>query len=268
MKNYRAAAKQSLERAIREMESADTNRLRYAALELRMAIEALVYERAKNYAKDATLKQLSKWQPKKLMRLLLEIDPYADKDAIISVGMPDQEGQPPSIMHCLGKERVLKLEEVEAYYDRLGSYLHTPTKAQMDAGEPVSAEKILAKCRELAAILQEVFESQIINSDFKPVSENKCVRCGAKVYGRLPPSREEAIATCLECEAQYRLIPLPDEQVEWQPITQQLECSNKSCLEEFWIFRQDIKPGIGWICKKCGQRSRIVLGIVPDPEDG
>jgi hypothetical protein len=266
--NYRTAAKQSLERALQEMESADTNRLRYAALELRMAIEALVYERAKNYAKDATLKQLSKWQPKKLMRLLLEIDPYADKDAVISIGMPDKEGQPPSAMHCLGKERVLKLEEVEAFYDRLGSYLHTPTKAQVDAGEPATARNILAKCRELAAILQEVFESQIINSDFKPVSECKCFKCGSKVYGRLPPSRVESIATCLQCEAQYRLKSLPDEKVEWQPMTKPLECSNKECLEILWVFQQDIKPGAEWICKKCGKQSRIVLGIMPAVGDG
>jgi hypothetical protein len=92
------------------MESTDTNRLRYAALELRMTLEALVYERAKNYATNASWKKLSKWQPKKLLRLLLEVDPYADKDTIISVGEPDQEGQPASIMHCLGRERVLKLE--------------------------------------------------------------------------------------------------------------------------------------------------------------
>lgn len=263
MKNYRAAAKQSLERALQEMESSDTNRLRYAALELRMALEALVYERAKNYSNDASWKKLSTWQPKKLLRLLLELDPYADKDAIISVGEPDQEGQPASIMHCLGRERVLKLEEINRFYDRLGSYLHTPTKAQVDAGLPESAEKILAKCRELAAILQEVFKSQIINSDFKISSEIQCVRCGAKVYGRLPPSMEESIATCLECEAQYIVNSLPNEQAEWQPITQPLQCSNKECMEETWIFQQDIKPGMEWECEKCGQQSRITLGILP-----
>jgi hypothetical protein len=172
------------------MESPDTNRLRYAALELRMALEALVYERAMNHAKNAAWKMLSQWQPKKLLRLLLEIDPYADKDAIISVGEPTREGQPPSVMHGMGRERVLKLKEVESYCDRLGSYLHTPTKDQVDASEPVSAEKILAICRELAAILKEVFHSQIINSDFKILSEIKCVRCRAKVYGRLAPSSD------------------------------------------------------------------------------
>ena len=263
MKNYRAAAKQSLGRALLEMESADTNRLRYAALELRMALEALVYERAKNYSTDASWKKLSKWQPKKLLRLLLEVDPYADKDAIISVGPSDQEERPAPIMHCLGRERVLKLEGIDGFYDRLGSYLHIPTKAQVDAGMPESAEKILAKCKELAAILKEVFESQIINSDFKISSEIKCVRCGAKVYGRLPPSREESVATCLECEAKYRVKSLPDEQAEWQPITQRLQCSNKECIEEVWIFQHDIKPGIEWKCEKCGQQSRIILGISP-----
>jgi hypothetical protein len=263
MMNYRAAAKQSLERALQEMESTDTNRLRYAALELRMALEALVYERANNYATDASWKKLSKWQPKKLLRLLLEIDPSADKDAIISIGEPGQEGQPASIMHWLGRERVLKLEEIDTYYDRLGSYLHTPTKAQVGAGAPESSEKILAKCKELAAILQDVFTSQIFNSDFKISCEIKCVRCGAKVYGRLPPSREESIATCLECEAQYRVKSLSDEQAEWQPITQPLQCSNKECMEEARIFQQDIKPGICWKCEKCGQQSRIVLGILP-----
>ena len=268
MKNYREVAKQALERALQEMESADTNRLRYAALELRMALEALVYERAKNYSTDASWKKLSKWQPKKLLRLLLEIDPGADKDTIINVGRADQEGQPAQIMHFLGRERVLKLEEIDNFYDRLGSYLHTPTKAQVDANAPESADKMKAKCRELATILQEVFNSQVFNFDFKILSEIKCVRCRAKVYGRTPPSRQESIATCLECETKYTVKSLPDDKAEWQPITQPLQCSNRECIEEARIFQQDIKPGIEWKCKKCGQRSRIVLAIAPVSEDG
>ncbi len=47
--NYRNDARNSLKRAIAELAQADDERLKYAALELRMTMEALTYDRALAY---------------------------------------------------------------------------------------------------------------------------------------------------------------------------------------------------------------------------
>jgi len=48
--NFRQKARESLLRAKSELNSQDIMRVYYAALELRMAIEALTYDRAQAYA--------------------------------------------------------------------------------------------------------------------------------------------------------------------------------------------------------------------------
>jgi len=47
--NYRNDARNSLKRAKAELTQADDERLKYAALELRMTMEALTYDRALAY---------------------------------------------------------------------------------------------------------------------------------------------------------------------------------------------------------------------------
>lgn len=75
---YLALASQSLKqaKAIREIggDRVDT----YAALELRHAFEALIYERAIDYLADLSREDVRLWQPHLLLQRIVEIDPTAD----------------------------------------------------------------------------------------------------------------------------------------------------------------------------------------------
>jgi hypothetical protein len=57
--NYRNEAKNALRRAKQEINNSDAYRLRYTALELRMALESLIYERAALYKEELSNKSLS-----------------------------------------------------------------------------------------------------------------------------------------------------------------------------------------------------------------
>lgn len=165
--NYRDVARKSLNRAKQELTSNEKHRFRYAALELRMAFEALIYERAGNYSEELPGEKLSTWQPGKLLSLLLEIDPSADKNRGLSVGIEEECGKPAKEMTYMGEERVIRLSEIKKYYDRLSSYLHTPTSDQVAEGKGADAEKILLRCNEIVAILEQVLASPIFNCNMK-----------------------------------------------------------------------------------------------------
>ena len=71
---YRQQAKKSVERAKKEINTGDEERLKYAALELRMAFECLIFDRAKLYQAEMTSIELSQWQPVKILQMLIAID--------------------------------------------------------------------------------------------------------------------------------------------------------------------------------------------------
>jgi hypothetical protein len=81
-----------------ELASADDERLKYAALELRMAMESLTYDRALAYKEGFPPAEYQSWQPRKVMALLLEIDLNADKDSSLAFGIEPALGVTPDEM--------------------------------------------------------------------------------------------------------------------------------------------------------------------------
>jgi hypothetical protein len=94
--DFRQLARDSLARAKEELAANNPHRLRYAALELRDAAEALTYDRALAFADDIPPEEYNTWQPRKLMRVLVEIDPSINITKTISVDTQEQHGGRPT----------------------------------------------------------------------------------------------------------------------------------------------------------------------------
>jgi hypothetical protein len=75
---YLALASQSLKQARAIREAGGARAETYAALELRHAFEALIYERAIDYLADLSRDDIRTWQPHLLLQRIVEIDPTAD----------------------------------------------------------------------------------------------------------------------------------------------------------------------------------------------
>lgn len=61
--NFRHLAREALARARAELASEASSRLKFAALELRMAIESVTYERALSYKDEIPPSEYRTWQP-------------------------------------------------------------------------------------------------------------------------------------------------------------------------------------------------------------
>lgn len=119
--NYRNEARKYLKRSKEELDTGDNERLKYAALELRMAMEALTYDRAFAYKDEFPPDEYETWQPIKVMSVLLEIDPTTDKNSSIAFGLEERPGVPASVMQSLGEEKVLNMATLKSHYSALGS---------------------------------------------------------------------------------------------------------------------------------------------------
>ena len=96
-------------------------------LGLRMAIEVRDLRASRSYEKELQPTEYDTWQPGKLMKELLEIDPDADTSGTLSFGIEDVPGEHAKEMKTLGAEKVFNLAAIKKSYDALGSYLHQPT---------------------------------------------------------------------------------------------------------------------------------------------
>lgn len=253
-RNFRHAARAALTRAKIEMESADVERLRYAALELRFSMEALTYDRAHAFAAEIPPSEYGTWQPKKLLQVLLEIEPHADKGSTLCFGEEEVPGQRAQEMHSLGTETVFDFRALKKHYDALGSFLHMPTLKQLEERGNVDFAKLRARCEQIVAGLEAALASSIFNITLGSFAQIACVECGKPVRRRFPVGQESVEAQCPECPANYRLTLADAGKVRWQPLQQEVVCVVDSCGHTFSLWDREIERGAHWMCPKCHVR--------------
>ena len=263
--NYRHEARQALKRARKALETNDDERLKYAALELRMAMESLTYDRAKAYKNEFPPDEYETWQPRKVMAVLLEIDATADKDSTLSYGIEETPGQPASQMTMLGTETVLNMEKLRRHYDALGSFLHVPTLKQTRSGKGHDREKLRARCTEIAEYIEKVLASPVHNVTLGNFATMDCAECGKPIRKRMPASAESIETECFSCKASYTIKDIGGGQVHWESHIHEVACGNKDCGHKIQIWRRELAAGATWNCPCCAGQNTITYGLRHDP---
>lgn len=259
---YRTLARQATDRAKALLATDNDNQLRYAALELRFAMEALTYDRAQAYAREIPPDELETWQPDKVMKVLLEIEPTADKSYTLSVGTEPYPGGTPKKMHTLGTDTVFSLADLKKHYHAVGSALHTPTMQQM--AKPFDAAKLRVRLEAIVQNLTKSLDSPVRNVTLGNFASLACERCNKPIRKRLPHGQDVVEATCFSCGAQYQLSLLDGGKVLWEPQLGEIVCATEACSEVLVFWRDEIKVGARLECKQCHQKYRIDYGIVPE----
>lgn len=260
--NFRHEARQALDRARAQLATGQAEHLKYAALELRMAMEALTYDRAQAYAAELPPSEYDMWQPKRLLQQLLDIDPLTDQDSTISYGIEEKYGTLPVVMNALGSEKVLNLAVLKKHYDALGSHLHMPTIKQLSQGKGPDAAKLAKRCSEIANFIADVLASSVFNSTLGVFAQMPCGECGAMIRKRMPSGLKSVEAGCFECQASYTLESDGEGQVTWKPQQHELRCRLPGCDTPAVIWDHELEPGRQWTCRKCSSTNLICLGVV------
>jgi hypothetical protein len=259
---YRAQARQALERAKNLL--GEDQQLRYAALDLRLAMEALTYDRAQGYLEELPLGALAKWQPKQLMDALIEIDPTAGSTYTLRMGEEPALGVAPETMSTLGTDVVFGLKEIKKHYQAVSSFLHMPTMQQHSDGKGWDVAKVRSRLEEVAQKIDASLSSSVWNCTLGDFSNFECCRCDKPIHKRVPQGTAELIANCLHCSAPHAGRLLEDGSVEWKPMTVPAPCPTIDCSHAFDLWQDEIKRGTCWECSQCHKRYQIDLAILPD----
>jgi hypothetical protein len=160
--DMRWSARECVARAKNLLAIGDDASARYACLELRSAIEYLVYDQLQTYRDELDYETARKWQPKELVDAMRAVDPRADMDVELQVGPVYVPGEPPPTdgYKSLGKEHRFSLKWITRKHRALGSYLHAPTMDKLENGEAPTAEKIIKTATEALKECEEVLSSK------------------------------------------------------------------------------------------------------------
>ena len=232
-----------------------------AALQLRMAMEALTYERAMIYAEDLGPEQMKTWQPKQLMDRILDVDPQADQAAALSFGVELSDGAKPETMTLLGTDNVLSLATLRKNYGALGSYLHTPTLDQLEKEKPHDMRKLRARCETIAEAVEVVLASKIWAVAITQSGAIDCLRCGVNLRRRIRNDVSSQIVQCWECKASYTMRLTPQGQVAFDPCQLEIRCVSVGCKATNCLWEDEFQRGTQWDCHSCGTKQRLALSV-------
>lgn len=262
--NFRQIARDAVKRARHQMAEAEPQALKYAALELRFAMEALTYERAQTFKKEFPESEYATWQPRQVMRVLLEIDPLADKGVEVRYAPEDANGEQDGPMRSMGTETVLGLKQLKKHYDAIGSFLHVPTLKQHSQGHDNSSEALRRRCSDIADYLDLVLKSKIYNVNFSDHLDCPCAECGAVIRKRIFQNVDRMETDCLteRCPASYAIEKVGDKWA-WQAKQSRLVCAKDGCIGAIILWDRRIEVGKEWTCEQCGQKHRFHIGFHP-----
>lgn len=259
--SYRRKSREHLKAASEQLETGSVLALKYAALELRMAMEAVTYDRALAFKEEFPTEEYDTWQPRKVMVVLLEIDPMADKDSTIALGLEEEYGLPAKQMTSLGTETVLNMGMLKKHYDALGSFLHIQTIKSTKAGKTVDHKKLRKRCDEIRDYLDKVLSSPVFNSTLGVFSSIECTECGKKIRKRISQGENTIHVDCSNCIASYRVSGSGANQSMWEPLQQEIECANTKCKKKIVVWEKEIRLGVNWNCPDCKGNNKLVLGV-------
>jgi hypothetical protein len=233
------------------LESGQDTALPYAALELRMAMEAIAYDKLRAYVDRLPEQVLARWQAPQAIRALLEFEPHANREKRVAFGRQDAIGVPAATMHVIGETRSFDLTWLRSAYNTLGSFLHLPSpRRAAQAADPAS----LAKVRDtLVDILAEVdrVASATLEGRMARVVYFSCELCERTVWCNEDAVRTTKRAVCLDssCSAVHTAEISADDEFTFLLDATDAECVECHAVTE--VERRHLALGATFRCSSC-----------------
>ncbi|MFA6266020.1 MAG: hypothetical protein WC670_09950 [Pseudolabrys sp.] len=253
---YRHLAKTRLAKAAELLAANDDDNLVYACLELRRCVEALAYDLLTAYLHEVPLSAFETWQPDKVMKELLQVDPRADTNARISFQKEATGSEPAGPWKELGEDRRIKAPRLAKMFHQLGNALHVPTIRQVQAGQSLDYARMRQRAEQIRDELGYVLAAKIWNAHLSISVTVSCTECETPIKRATSYLNTVHQIECGGC-GQAFLITRNGDDYFFEPVHYNWHCDG--CGIEREIVESNAKPGLDVSCPKC--RTSAILAL-------
>ena len=190
----------ALDRALEHIRAGAQDRLRYAALDLRLCLETMTLEKLRLYRRYLPASfSTETWQPYKQLRAMVQIDSIADQSFVLLAGPESVPGvdPPPESYRPIGEHRAFSKEWLTKAYNKLGSMVHL----RADLGSAAD----VAFLADVASRIEHALGGSITGMRMVRTITFECETCGSVIPVSETFARGGNVVACLSdgCPAEY-----------------------------------------------------------------
>ncbi|MCT7360252.1 hypothetical protein [Thalassolituus pacificus] len=250
--------------------------LTYAALECRLTLEYLCYERFKLYYSYLSESDLKKWQPRHIIKQISDdIDDNIYKEFTISISAEKIDGRLPktkedfeSVKYTpLGTQSELKINKLHQLWNGVSNVaLHIPVPSISSGNLNIYGDKdnIRKKVNDVVSFLSGMKGNLLMGGSFSEEYGFSCFACNTKIKRPVRKLQHETVVSCINPKCQESYIIQKDGNDEFEVTRRVIKFSCAGCNEDLEIptriFRElhfDQKININ--CGKCNTLSEVIM---------
>lgn len=250
--------------------------LTYAALECRLTLEYLCYERFKLYFSYLSESDLKKWQPKHIVKQISDdIDDNVSKEFSISISAEKIDGRLPktkeefeSIEYTpLGTQSELKLNKLHQLWNGVSNVaLHIPVPSISSGNLNIYGDKdnIRKKVNDVVSFLSGLKGNLLMGGTFREEYGFNCFVCDTKIKRPVKNLQQETVVSCINPKCQESYVIQKDRNDEFEVIRRVIKFSCAGCNDDLEVptrlFRElrfDQKLNIN--CGNCNMLSEVIM---------
>lgn len=241
----------------------------YAALEARLALEKVCYDRLRQRHSYISHAQLRKWQPSNIVKtLIVEVDPHVAETVILHIGKnPDVRPEDDDYVK-VGIEIGFDPNRLANMWNALANLaLHVALPKNKDDHIPEygDKEKIREKVKEVVVELERLSKGTMTYSGFGPEVSFDCL-CGEKNRRRVELLRDRQRLRCInfDCKETWEAIKEEDG-FHFKRLCVTVNCEKCKAPSQIpWQILDDLRHDQFCLfsCQSCQHENYIVLRLM------
>lgn len=247
-----------LERARAHLESGDADRLPYACLELRYALERIAYQKLQLRLGKISAREIAGWQPRRAIETLAElVDDRLGENVTMRIAREPKDGKPHDEDYVmLGESKGVSPREIGRHWHKLGSFLHVRVpKKKGDYPDPPDEAPLHAYLGEVIEYIEQLTSTGFDLHFSKNVSFH-CSKCGQSIVRNCELLEDGAVVQCQNphCTASY-LTHAEDGGFRFEFYQLRLDCKGcgeSSHIEANTFLGMERDEARRFVCPECG----------------
>lgn len=250
--------------------------LTYAALESRLTLEYLCYERFKLYFSYLSQSDLKNWQPKHIIKQISdEVGDNVSKEFSISISNEKIDGRLPetkeefeSIKYTpLGNQSELKLNKLHKLWNGVSNVaLHIPVPSISSDSINIygDKDKIRKKVVEVVEFLSNMKGNLLVGGSFGEEYSFNCFVCDTKIKRPVSVLQQKTALSCINPKCQESYVIQKDNHDEFEVIRSVIKFTCLGCNEELEVPIRAFKDLrfnqiLNIRCENCSTLSEVIM---------